>query len=73
MTKQELIQKRHNIDRLRENNSLSPNHAEQLEESIFSSWQRSSHAKIPKDRLAAPLKDEKAESLRKRILQNMES
>ena len=62
MTKQELIQKRHNIDRLRENNSLSPNHAEQLEESIFSSWQRSSHAKIPKDRLAAPLKDEKTDT-----------
>ncbi len=62
MTKQELIQKRHNIDRLRENNSLSPNHAEQLEESILSSWQRSSHAKIPKDRLAAPLKDEKTDT-----------
>ena len=62
MTKQDLIQKRHSIDRLRENNSLSPSHAEQLEESILSSWQRSSHAKIPKDRLAAPLKDEKADT-----------
>ena len=57
MTKQDLAQKRHNIDQLRQSSSLSPLHAEQLGQSIASSWQRSSSAEIPKNRLAAPLTD----------------
>ena len=57
MTKQDLMEKRHNTDQLRQNSSLSPLHAEQLGQSIASSWQRSSSAEIPKNRLAAPLTD----------------
>ena len=45
------------IDQLRQSSSLSLSHAAQLEQSIVSSWQRSSVAHIPKDRLAAPLLD----------------
>ncbi|OTG61575.1 transcriptional regulator [Acinetobacter sp. ANC 3903] len=55
MTKQNLMQKRHKIDQFRQSSSLSALHAEQLGQSIASSWQRSSSAEIPKDRLAAPL------------------
>ena len=57
MTKQDLAQKRHNIDQLRQSSSLSPLHAEQLGQSIASSWQRSSSAETAKNRLAAPLTD----------------
>ena len=57
MTKQQLMQQRRIADQLRQGGSLSPLHAEQLGQSIFSSWQRSSAARIPKDRLAAPLTD----------------
>ena len=57
MTEQSLIQHRQKIDQLRQSSSLSPLHAAQLEQSIVSSWQRSSSADIPKDRLAAPLID----------------
>lgn len=59
MTKQDLVQKRHNIDQLRQSSSLSPLHAEQLGQSIASSWQRSSSVEIPKNRSAAPLTDVK--------------
>ncbi|MEK5744009.1 transcriptional regulator [Acinetobacter variabilis] len=59
MTKQDLMQKRRDADQFRQSSSLSPLHAEQLEQSIASSWQRSSLAEIPKSRLAAPLTDVK--------------
>lgn len=54
-TKQDLLQQRNSIDQLRRQNSLSPQNAEKLGQSIASSWQRSATAKIPKERLAAPL------------------
>ncbi|ATO20192.1 transcriptional regulator [Acinetobacter sp. LoGeW2-3] len=57
MIKQSLIEHRQKIDQLRQSSSLSPAHAAQLEQSIASSWQRSSSANIPEDRLAAPLID----------------
>ncbi len=57
MTEQNLILHRQKIDQLRQSSSLSLSHAAQLEQSIVSSWQRSSVAHIPKDRLAAPLLD----------------
>ena len=44
MTKQNLMQKRQKIDQFRQSSSLSPLHAEQLGESIVSSWQRSTSA-----------------------------
>lgn len=50
-----LMQKRQKIDQLRQISSPSALHAEQLEQSIVSSWQRSTCAQIPKDRSAAPL------------------
>lgn len=52
-----LTQHRQKIDQLRQSTSLSPLQAAQLEQSIVSSWQRSSSAAIPKNRLAAPLTD----------------
>lgn len=55
MTKQNLIQKRDKIDRFRQSSSLSVLDADQLGQSIVSSWQRSCLAEIPKDRSAAPL------------------
>ena len=61
MTKQGLVEKRHQIERLRHSSSLSALHAEQLNQSILSSWQRSASAAIPQDRLAAPLKGQKSE------------
>ena len=54
-TKQELIRQRQSIDQLKHQNSLSPQSAEKLEQSIASSWQRSVLSSIPKERLAAPL------------------
>ncbi|MDQ1207317.1 hypothetical protein QE380_000240 [Acinetobacter baylyi] len=54
-TKQDLLQQRNSIDQLRRQNSLSPQNAEKLGQSIASSWQRSATAEIPKERLAAPL------------------
>lgn len=54
-TKQELIRQRQSIDQLKQQNSLSPQSAEKLEQSIASSWQRSVSSSIPKERLAAPL------------------
>lgn len=54
-TKQDLLQQRNSIDQLRRQNSLSPQNAEKLGQSIESSWQRSATAEIPKERLAAPL------------------
>ena len=54
-TKQELIRQRQSIEQLKHQNSLSPQSAEKLEQSIASSWQRSVLSSIPKERLAAPL------------------
>ncbi len=50
-----LVEKRKQIEQFRQSSSLSPQHAEQLGQSILSSWRRSSSAAIPKDRSAAPL------------------
>ena len=59
LNKQALLQKRHQIETLRQNSSLSLQHADQLGQSILSSWQRSNSAAIPKDRDAAPLISQK--------------
>ncbi len=59
-TKLELQQQRDRIEGLRQQLSVSPTHAQQLGQSIASSWQRSVSAEIPKDRLAAPLADSRA-------------
>lgn len=48
-TKQDLLQQRNSIDQLRRQNSLSPQNAEKLGQSIASSWQRSATAEIPKN------------------------
>lgn len=57
---QALIQKRDQIERLRQNTNLSDHQADQLGQSILSSWQRSESAEIPRDRAAAPLSHHKA-------------
>ncbi|KXZ69789.1 Acetoin dehydrogenase operon transcriptional activator AcoR [Acinetobacter venetianus] len=54
-TKQGLLQQRKSVDQLKRQNSLSPQNAEKLGQSIASSWQRSASSAIPKERLAAPL------------------
>lgn len=54
-TKQDLLQQRKSVDQLKRQNSLSPQNAEKLGQSIASSWQRSASSAIPKERLAAPL------------------
>jgi hypothetical protein len=54
-TKRDLLQQRTSIDQLKRHNSLSPQSAEMLGQSIASSWQRSASSAIPKERLAAPL------------------
>lgn len=55
MKKQDLLEKRQHIEQFRQSSSLSPLHAEQIQQSILKSWQRSQIAEIPVDRLAAPL------------------
>ena len=55
LSQQSLSQKRDQIELLRQRSSLSLKHADQLGQSIASSWQRSHSAAIPKDRDAAPL------------------
>lgn len=55
LSQQELTKKRNLIEQLRQSSSLSLKHADQLGQSIASSWQRSNTAEIPKDRDAAPL------------------
>ncbi|QIO06097.1 helix-turn-helix domain-containing protein [Acinetobacter shaoyimingii] len=57
---QALIQQRDQIERLRQNTSLSSRQAHQLGQSIVSSWQRSEMASIPTDRYAAPLAKQKS-------------
>lgn len=52
---QDLAQKRHDIERLRQSSTLSLQHANQVEQSIVSSWHRSQLASIPSDRTAAPM------------------
>lgn len=52
---QNLILMRKTIDRLRETRSYSPQHAQQMSQSIVSSWARSSTANIPLDRASAPI------------------
>lgn len=53
--KQDLSQRRQKTEQFRASSSWSALHAEQLGQSIASSWQRSSSAAIPEDRSAAPL------------------
>lgn len=55
MMQQDLLEKRQNIERLRQRTSLSKQQNSQLNESITSSWQRSAQAEIPEHRVAAPL------------------
>ena len=55
MIKQELSKKREAINLYKQGHTLPPNSCEYLSENITLSWQRSSSAKIPEDRLAAPL------------------
>ncbi|QOW51044.1 MULTISPECIES: transcriptional regulator [unclassified Acinetobacter] len=55
MMQQDLLEKRQNIERLRQRTSLSKQQNSQLNESIASSWQRSAQAEIPENRSAAPL------------------
>ena len=55
LSKQVLLQKRHQIEQLRHSSSLSLQQAQQLGDSILHSWKRSHSADIPKDREAAPL------------------
>ncbi|SPL69825.1 sigma-54-dependent transcriptional regulator family protein [Acinetobacter stercoris] len=71
-SKQALLQKRIQIDQLRENNSPSMRQKHLLKQSIESSWYRSNSAAIPKDRSAAPLytlHNEKQSSLKVAINQ----
>ena len=67
LSQNELTQKRNLIEQLRQSSSLSLKHADQLGQSIVSSWQRSTYAEIPKDREAAPLMRVKQE--RKTVLE----
>lgn len=55
---QHLVQKRQQIERLREKISGSAVQAKQLGQSILNSWKRSTLAKIPEDRSAAPIIDQ---------------
>ena len=66
LNQQELTNKRNMIEQLRQSSSLSSKHADQLGQSIASSWQRSKSAAIPVDREAAPLMNVKVE--RKTVL-----
>ncbi|MDQ9021405.1 transcriptional regulator [Acinetobacter sichuanensis] len=56
---QSLMQKRQQIEKFRQSSSLSLHQADQLGQSIASSWQRSKQADIPMDREAAPLQIQK--------------
>ena len=58
LNQQELLKKRNLIEQLRQSSSLSLKHADQLGQSILSSWKRSTLAAIPKDRSAAPIIDQ---------------
>lgn len=55
LSKHELLQKRHEIEVLRENSNFSLKQSDQHDQSIHSSWQRSKLASIPVEREAAPL------------------
>ncbi len=55
LSQNELMQKRQDIELLRQSSSLSQQHADQLNQSIISSWQRSKLAHIPEGMEAAPL------------------
>ena len=67
LNQQELLKKRNLIEQLRQSSSLSLKHADQLGQSILSSWQRSKSASIPQDREAAPLSNVKQD--RKTVLE----
>lgn len=54
---QNLIEKRKQIDLLRDKITISTIQAKQIGMSILNSWKRSTLAEIPKDRLAAPIID----------------
>lgn len=56
---QQLLDKRQQIEKLREKISISAVQAKQLGQSILSSWKRSSLAAIPKNRAAAPIVENK--------------
>lgn len=58
LNNQALLQKRDQIERLRQSISLSIEQARQLGDSILNSWKRSQSAKIPEDRDAAPIATE---------------
>ncbi len=61
LSQEELLKKRNWIEQLRQSSSMSLKHADQLGQSIVSSWQRSKSAEIPQDRTAAPLLNLKVE------------
>lgn len=55
LSKHELLQKRQDIDALRQRGHFSFQQSDQHDQSIHSSWQRSEQASIPIEREAAPL------------------
>ena len=55
LSKQDLVQKRNQIELLRQSSSSSLQQADKQNQSIVSSWQRSKTAEIPTEREAAPL------------------
>lgn len=55
MTNKALLKQRHDIEQHRMQSSLSIHHAQHIQQSIISSWQRSELANIPSDRVQAPL------------------
>ena len=55
MNKQVLLEKRNKIDQFRHGTVRSLSQAEELGQTLISSWQRSSSAAIPTERSAAPL------------------
>lgn len=57
MNKNELIEKRHQIEQFKYQQGAVLPHQQALGESIIRSWQRSAEANIPKERMAAPLID----------------
>lgn len=55
MVNKSLIKQRHDIEQHRIRSSLSIHHAQHIQQSILSSWQRSELAQIPAQRTQAPL------------------
>lgn len=67
---QDLIKKRHRIEKFRLDSSLSAHHADQMQQIILSSWSRSQSANIPLERQAAPLVklDQRSTGVLQRVL-----